>query len=168
MAFSAVLVGLIPPWLFPSTTSYPDRPPAFPKIIFQRSCCLDKPCLSSHQCFGSLDRIITINQLNNSNSSSWFAGDRSSPGGKTPYIHKSEQIDLVLGFQDTFWSSTNKRKYWGVTTVEHWGKTNNRGSKLLELDYTNSAPILDVGSSSLTFSGGGNENPIEKNHSRSS
>ena len=112
--------------------------------------------------FGSLDRIITINQLNNSKSSSWFRGDRFSPEGKTPYIHKSEQIDLVLGFQNTFWSSTNNRKYWGVTTVEHWGKTNNRGSKLLELDYTNSAPILDVGSSSLTFSGGGNKNPIEK------
>ena len=113
------------------------------------------------QMFGTLDRIITINQLNTSESSSLFWGDRFRPEGKTPYIHESEQIDLVLGFQNTFWPSTNYRKYWGVTTVEHWGN-NHRGSKLLELDYTNSAPILDVGSSSLTFSGGGNKNPIEK------
>ena len=112
------------------------------------------------QIFSASDRIITSDRLNNSKSSSWFA-NRFLPEGKVPYIHKSEQFDLVLGFQNAFWTSTNNRRYWGLTTVEHWGKTNNRRAKH-KLDYIKSAPILAVGSSSLTFSGGGNENLTQK------
>lgn len=116
---------------------------------------------ANYQKFGSLDRTLTIDQLNSSKSSSGSASDLFLLEGKEPYVHKAEQINLVLGFQNTFWPSTNNQQYWGVTTVEHWGKTNNRGSKLLESDYTKSAPILGLGSSSLTFSGGGNNNLTE-------
>ena len=85
----------------------------------------------------------------------------SSP--KQPYIHESQRADLVLGFQPTFWSSENQRKYWGLTTVEHWGHKNSKNSNnsentnLSQLNYINSSPILGMGSSSLTFSGGGNQ-----------
>ncbi|MEL6581955.1 MAG: hypothetical protein AAFQ14_19585 [Cyanobacteria bacterium J06621_12] len=88
----------------------------------------------------------------------------SSP--QQPYTYKSQQSDLTLGFQSTFWASTNKSKYWGITTVEHWG--NKKGNKktaeahLPQLNYTSAAPILPSGSSSLTFSGGGNRNLVQQ------
>lgn len=73
-----------------------------------------------------------------------------------PYVHRTEQNNFVLGFQNTFWPSSDGGKYWGVTTVEHWGKNNYRQLELSKLNYVNSAPMLASGSSSLTFSGGGN------------
>ena len=84
------------------------------------------------------------------------------PSKKQPYAQQSEQIDLSLGFQTAFWSGVNKHKYWGVTTVEHWGESSNPQLNLPELDYTNSAPVLAAGSSTLTFSGGGNSNLTKK------
>ena len=73
-----------------------------------------------------------------------------------PYIHKSVGGELQLGFQPTFWSGESKERYWGVTTVEHWGDGYNVSSP--QLDYINLAPTLGSGSSILTFSGGGNHN----------
>ena len=81
---------------------------------------------------------------------------------KLPYTHQDSQADLVLGFQNTFWSSQNKDKYWGLTTVERWGggkhNQNPKPKKLPKLNYLNSAPILALGQAALTVSGGGNEN----------
>ena len=79
---------------------------------------------------------------------------------KRPYIHRSRQTDLILGFQNTFWPSQNKRKYWGVTTIQLWGQ-NTQQANLSKLDYADSAPNLEKGSSSLTVSGGGKNNLIE-------
>ncbi|MBW4534891.1 MAG: hypothetical protein KME09_13230 [Pleurocapsa minor HA4230-MV1] len=73
------------------------------------------------------------------------------------YIHQSYQNDLVLGFQKTFWPSKNQHRYWGITTIEHWGK-HEQQTNPSSLNYTNSAPALALGSASLTVSGGGNHN----------
>ena len=73
------------------------------------------------------------------------------------YIHQSYQNDLVLGFQKTFWPSKNQHRYWGITTIEHWGK-NEQQTNPSSLNYTNFPPTLALGSASLTFSGGGNHN----------
>lgn len=109
------------------------------------------------QSFGLIDRILTINELEGSHSSLSSENNDYFPSGKKPFIHDSEEIDLILGFQDTFWPSASKQKYWGLTTVEHWGENNHQGLTLPQLNYTNSSPVLAVGSSALTFSGGGNK-----------
>ena len=80
---------------------------------------------------------------------------------KQPYIHSSPTAGVALGFQNTFWSSKNNQKYWGVTTVEHWGDSQQQLDPS-QLNYTNSAPALTNGSSILTFSGGGNRNLVNK------
>jgi len=79
---------------------------------------------------------------------------------RLPYSYEEEQADLVLGFQNTFWSSQKKSKYWGVTTVERWGNDDRSPKKLnlAKLNYTNLSPTLPSGNSTLTFSGGGNRN----------
>jgi hypothetical protein len=79
---------------------------------------------------------------------------------KRPYIHQSEQIDLIFGFQNTFWPSQQKQKYWGVTTVNLWGQ-NEPPPNSSGLNYSDSAPILATGNSALTVSGGGNDNLID-------
>ncbi|MEL6500178.1 MAG: hypothetical protein AAFQ23_02075 [Cyanobacteria bacterium J06623_1] len=110
----------------------------------------------------SAANFIAVPQVNYSSGLSFAESEAniqqllSSP--QQPYTHKSQQADLVLGFQSTFWASTNPSKYWGITTVEHWGKKQASEPKSPQLDYTNSAPTLPSGSSSLTFSGGGNRN----------
>ena len=91
----------------------------------------------------SYDRAVTSDRI---------ASDR-------PYIHHTKQTDLILGFQNTFWSSQKKQKYWGITTVQLWGQ-NTQQLDISQLDYTNSAPKLEKGSSSLTVSGGGKNNLI--------
>ncbi|MCC0176522.1 hypothetical protein I4641_05955 [Waterburya agarophytonicola K14] len=79
---------------------------------------------------------------------------------KLPYTYRDGQGDLILGFQNTFWQSKSQKKYWGVTTIEHWGNNNQPKQKLdlAKLNYTNLAPSLPAGNSMLTVSGGGNEN----------
>jgi hypothetical protein len=88
--------------------------------------------------------------------------DRLLSSPQQAYIHQSYQGDVVLGLQKTFWPSKNQHQYWGLTTVEHWGndRENNhqQQTNLSQLNYTNSAPTLALGSSILTFSGGGNHN----------
>ncbi len=127
------------------------------------------------QLFGLVDRILTIDKSHNLNSRANYDQpilfpnnninaslnlDRSFslPSPKLPSTNQSQQVGLALGFQSTFWSGVNKRKYWGVTAVEYWGEKSNQPN-LHQLDYTtNSAPILAAGSSTLTFSGGVNDN----------
>ena len=77
---------------------------------------------------------------------------------KQPYVHQSPSANVVLGFQNAFWGSEKPKKYWGVTTIEHWGSNNQQQLNLPQLNYINSPPILATGSSTLTFSGGGNHN----------
>ncbi len=86
-------------------------------------------------------------------------------GGKRFYTHQDQQNNLILGFQKTFWPSENNHQYWGVTTVEHWGENSNKKLNLSRLNYTDSAPILPAGSSTLTVSGGGNQNLAKKSNS---
>ncbi|MEM7594078.1 MAG: hypothetical protein AAF383_21640 [Cyanobacteria bacterium P01_A01_bin.83] len=110
------------------------------------------------QIFGVIDHIFTINSLDSFQQSSSTVNEYYSSGGNKPYVHNSEQINLALGFQETFWSSKNQNKYWGVTTVEQWGKSDYQTFNLPQLNYVDSAPVLAKGNSALTFSGGGNRN----------
>lgn len=109
--------------------------------------------------FGSFNHI-TLERQGKLKAAGSLVGDLL-PSDKVPYIHQTEQNVLILGFQNAFWSNSNGGKYWGITTVERWGNSD-RQLKLSKLNYTNSAPILDTGSSSLTFSGGGKRNLTPK------
>ena len=114
------------------------------------------------QLLGTLDLVVKVDKSNRFDPQ--FNYDRATKEGdripsQRPYIYHSKQIDLIVGYQNTFWSSQKKRKYWGVTTVQLWGK-NTQQLNLSKLNYTNSAPKLEKGSSSLTVSGGGKNNLI--------
>jgi hypothetical protein len=85
--------------------------------------------------------------------------------GKRFYTHQDRQNNLILGFQKTFWPSENNHQYWGITTVEHWGQDSVQKLNISKLDYTKIAPILPAGSSTLTVSGGGNQNLTNKSNS---
>ncbi len=76
----------------------------------------------------------------------------------SPYTYKDKQANLALGFQNTFWSGSNNRKYWGLTTVEQWGGNQNQKLNIAKLNYLDAAPKLPSGTSTLTVSGGGNQN----------
>jgi len=78
------------------------------------------------------------------------------------YVHRSPSADLVLGFQKAFWASGNQPKYWGFTTIERWGGNKQQQLNLPQLNYLNAPPVLPMGSSTLTFSGGGNRNLVAK------
>ncbi|MEM8721792.1 MAG: hypothetical protein AAGE84_21250 [Cyanobacteria bacterium P01_G01_bin.39] len=110
------------------------------------------------QIFGVIDHIFTINSLDSFHKSSSAVNEYYSSGGQKPYVHNAEQINLALGFQKTFWSSTNQNKYWGVTAVEQWGKSDHQTLNLPQINYVDSALVLAKGNSALTFSGGGNRN----------
>ena len=133
------------------------------------------------QIVDAIDRISTVDQLDIQNLR--FAekikinlednsgGKLNSNGanaslGKLPYTHREEQANLVVGFQKTFWASQNKGKYWGVTTIERWGKSDfipQRPQKSSKLNYLNSAPVLPAGTATLTLSGGGKDNLTKVN-----
>ena len=130
------------------------------------------------QIINLVDRIFTVNNPDTYNYSlnseaqiifgnrfsSNLKSDRDLNLNKLPYTHKERQANLVLGFQKTFWPSDNKQKYWGITTVEHWGDVKKPFPKLnlAKLNYTNLAPTLKTGSSIMTISGGGNSNLVTK------
>ncbi len=147
---------------------------ANPKFVNQRSLGISNASIFSTKLFpqqalpeippmlGLINRILTINKLDSFNSLVNLEDNDYFSAGNEPYIYDSEETDLVLGFQNTFWPSTNKHKYWGLTTVEHWGKNNLQELVLPQLNYTDSSPVLAVGSSTLTFSGGGNNNLGER------
>jgi len=122
------------------------------------------------QIFSVVDRMLTLDQSNDLNFDfnqdtkflhpNNFDLDRDDWGlslGKLPFTYQNEKANLVLGFQNTFWSG-NSGKYWGLTAIEQWGQGKQSFEKLPELDYFNSAPILSAGTSALTLSGGGNNN----------
>ena len=78
---------------------------------------------------------------------------------KLPYTsYKDDRANLALGFQNTFWSGGNNHKYWGLTTVEQWGGNPNQKLNIAKLNYLDAAPKLSSGSSTLTVSGGGEQN----------
>ncbi|MDJ0588926.1 MAG: hypothetical protein QNJ72_02880 [Pleurocapsa sp. MO_226.B13] len=124
------------------------------------------------------DRIFPLNKLNTSSFSidseaEIIFRDRYSLNlsqnqglalNKQPYTHQNRQADLTLGFHKTFWPSEHQGKYWGLTTIEHWGNNDRPKHKLnlTKSNYTNSAPTLPSGNSALTVSGGGDKNLIEK------
>ena len=130
------------------------------------------------QIFNLVDRFFTINKsgttnftINDSaifrNSLSFNSNeDRGLALGKLPYTHQDSQGDVILGFQKTFWQSDRQQKYWGVTTIEHWGKSNRPQHKvnLARLNYRNLSPALPSGNSILTVSGGGDRNLTQKDN----
>lgn len=111
-------------------------------------------------------RIISIEKRQPVNFNSFnlnTVSDRNLKLNQQPLTHQYEKEDLILGFQNTFWPSQNRR-YWGVTTIEYLGE--NRGKEQLnlsQLNYTNEAPILTPGKAVLTISGGGERNLVN-NH----
>ncbi|BAZ43862.1 hypothetical protein NIES4102_08640 [Chondrocystis sp. NIES-4102] len=78
--------------------------------------------------------------------------------GKGYYIYEKDKSKIILGLQDTFWSTEKKQQYWGITTIRQWGKNSDIKVNLSRLNYLKSAPILAAGSSALTISGGGEKN----------
>ena len=132
------------------------------------------------QIINLVDRIFTINKSNTSNFtideeaqivfsdrfSLNLTQERNLALGKVPYTHQDSQGDLILGFQTTFWQSDSNQKYWGITTIEHWGEGDRTAqtTNLAKLNYTQLSPALPSGNSTLTLSGGGNRNLAEKNN----
>ena len=136
-----------------------------PTNVFDRSLSArlsSKSNRNGFQLSRTLDLVVKVDKSNRFDPQ--FNYDRATINSdripsQRPYIYHSKQIDLIVGYQNTFWSSQKKRKYWGVTTVQLWGK-NTQQLNLSKLNYTNSAPKLEKGSSSLTVSGGGKNNLI--------
>ena len=132
------------------------------------------------QIINLVDRIFTVNKLN----SSGFTIDREAQIvfqdrfnlnlgknqglalGKLPYTHRDSQADLILGFQKTFWESDSSQKYWGITTIEHWGNNakTEQSVNLAKLNYTKLSSSLPSGNSILTVSGGGSQNLARENN----
>ena len=86
--------------------------------------------------------------------------------GSSPYQNPTG--DVTWGFQKTFWPSHNSGKYWGLTTVEYWGGSNNNDQREQNSPKSagiNAAPTLPPGNSTLTVSAGGNENLLTKTDS---
>ena len=124
-----------------------------------------------------VDRIFTVKKSNTSNfaldeeahiifGDLYLSKDRDRTLGEVPYIHRDSQGDLILGFQKAFWQNDNNQKYWGITTIEHWGEGDRTQQPihLAKLNYTQLSPALPSGNSTLTVSGGGNQNLAEKNN----
>lgn len=78
--------------------------------------------------------------------------------GKGYYIYEKEKSKIILGVQDTFWSTEKKQQYWGVTTIRQWGNNSEQQVNLSRLNYLKAAPMLAAGNSTLTISGGGEKN----------
>ena len=83
------------------------------------------------------------------------------------YTHRQTESNLIVGFQKTFWAGQSPGKYWGFTTVEHWGNSSlsQQQLNLRQLNYAKVAPALPVGSSRLTVSGGGDHNLAQEANS---
>ena len=121
-----------------------------------------------------VDRIFTVNKSNTPNFSidqeaQIIFGDRFNlyldetqklAANQSPYTYNNSQADLILGFQKTFWDSDRQGKYWGITTIEHWGKRDRsyHETNLAKLNYTQLTSTLPRGNSTLTVSGGGDKN----------
>ena len=120
----------------------------------------------SHQLLyrGAID--ILINQDDwllgkpNANSDLDLIENRHISLEKKPYTYQEPQGNVTLGYQNTFWPSQDQQKYWGLTTVEHWGGKQNQELTLPQTNYAEQAPSLPAGNSALTVSGGGNQNLV--------
>lgn len=150
-----------------------------PSIISAKLLSNDK-LLVAPQFLNFVDHIVTVNKSENfdlavdydesvllPNGFGFNLNSKDNQGlslGKLPYAHRNNQGNLILGFQNTFWKNENKRKYWGLTAIEHWGNDDKQKLNLpkLKRNYIDSAPILASGSSALTVSGGGNNNLAKK------
>lgn len=112
----------------------------------------------------AVDNDLQIILRNDFGSNLDFTDNQGLFLGKLPYTHQNGQANLILGFQNTFWKDEKKHKYWGLTTIEHWGNNDNQQLNLPKgkLNYLGSAPTLPSGSSALTVSGGGNNNLAKK------
>lgn len=161
-------------WLSPANAN-PSQPTiSKPQIVSAKL--LEQDNSIAHQVFAPSDRILTVNKLNslvgddrdrqivlhNNFDSHLNLNAHQNLSSRNFYTHQNEQSDLILGFQNTFWPSASKHKYWGITTVEHWKKNSGQKLNLSKLNYTDSAPILSLGSSALTVSGGGNNNLVTR------
>jgi hypothetical protein len=80
---------------------------------------------------------------------------------KNPYTYDRNQSKATIGFHGTFWPSQEGRKYWGVTTVEELSSSFDNGNSIIPKKQ-DSEPILPPGMSTLTVSGGGNQNLVTK------
>jgi hypothetical protein len=133
------------------------------------------------QIINLVDRIFTVNKSNTSNFTidqeaqivfrdrfnlnlNQNSGNRGLILDRLPYTYQDRQADLILGFQNPFWSSGNQNRYWGVTTVEHWGNDHQdlNNFNLARLNYANLSPTLASGDSTLIVSGGGMRNLAEE------
>jgi len=130
------------------------------------------------QIFDYVDRILTVNKSDslqialdsnartilqdNFSSNLNFTHNRTLSLDQLPYSHQAETGNLTLGFQKTFWPTKNSQKYWGLTTVKHWGQNDNKQLHSPQASYGDSAITLPSGSSALTVSGGGNQNLVQK------
>ena len=83
--------------------------------------------------------------------------------GKRPLSHQNDNTNIILGFHPTFWPSSTG-KYWGLTTVEQWGYKDTNSRATLKLGKKNLYPLLPAGLSTLTVSGGGGKNLVQKDN----
>ena len=149
-----------------------------PPILSARALSYDK-LPSRPPVLNFVEHILTVNKsdvlnfaveqdlqiiLRDSFSSNVNSNDNPSLSLEELHSHQNEQAKFMLGFQNTFWPSEDNDKYWGLTTIEHWGDHGNNNQKLdLEkLNYTGLAPTLPSGNALLTVSGGGNKNLAEE------
>ncbi|MGK7949182.1 MAG: hypothetical protein AB4368_10365 [Xenococcaceae cyanobacterium] len=85
--------------------------------------------------------------------------------GKKPFSHQDKDTNLILGFHPTFWPNQTG-KYWGLTTIEQWGKQKTNQAVQLQLNQhqNNNNLLLPEGISTLTISGGSKKNLVKKDN----
>ena len=115
-----------------------------------------------------INNVINLNNLDN-----WLFNENSLTPNlkivkqhnlaleKKPFYHQNQHSDLILGFHSTFWPS-DTGKYWGLTAIEQWGEKEPNQTFQLQLNKINSLPLLPEGTSTLTVSGGGGKNLVQK------
>ncbi len=84
---------------------------------------------------------------------------------KKPYFYDDLDEDIIIGKHNTFWGTSNKQKYWGLTTVKTWGSESDANINTFKNNAKHSSPLLAPGASALTISGGranglGNSNTL--------
>jgi len=73
---------------------------------------------------------------------------------KKPYLYDDSDEDIIIGQHNTFWGTSNKQKYWGLTTVKTWGLQSDANTNTFKGNAKNSSLLLAPGASALTISGG--------------
>ena len=169
----------------PARASYPIPQPESPnKPVFLSAKALQNDLLpitplDINFAGNNLDFLLSVKDtdyLNNViNLDNWLFGDNSLTSnlkivkqhnlalGKKPFSYQNAEANLILGFHPTFWPSSSG-KYWGLTTVEQWGKQSTDRPVKLQLNKSNLYPLLPEGTSTLTVSGGGSKNLVQKDN----